>query len=324
MKIVFEYRSSIILFNILLGLPNKKPFILPSNICPIVIATFKKAKRPFTFVDISLKTFEMNKEKLIEIIREKPDAYGGILWLRPYGINKSNEDFFLTIKKLNKKIFIIDDCCLSKPSLSFENHNQDLTLFSTGYSKYIDYGWGGFGWVNSKEIHYSRADLIFDNNDLITLNKAFQNSIDNNTKYVYSDNNWLGGEIKHDFTEYRKKIIEDLPKISNHKKRINNIYSNIIYEDAQFPQEYQDWRFNIYINNKDKLIKKIFSEKLFASSHYYPMPKLLKLKPAVNSEILYNKIINLFNDKRYSEKMAVRTAKLINNHISKWGFEKFE
>ena len=100
MKIVFEYRSSIILFNILLGLPNKKPFILPSNICPIVIATFKKAKRPFTFVDISLKTFEMNKEKLIEIIKEKPDAYGGILWLRPYGINKSNEDFFFNNKKI--------------------------------------------------------------------------------------------------------------------------------------------------------------------------------------------------------------------------------
>ena len=44
MKTIFEYRSSIILYNVLMRLSKEKPFILPSNICPIGITTFLKAK----------------------------------------------------------------------------------------------------------------------------------------------------------------------------------------------------------------------------------------------------------------------------------------
>jgi len=323
MKTIFEYRSSIILFNVLLKLSKEKPFILPSNICPIVIATFKKAKVPFIFIDICLKTFEMNKDILLKKIKDKPDGYGGLLWLRPYGLNKNNKKLFQAIKKINNNIFIIDDCCLSIPRFSFDN-NQDLSLFSTGYSKYVDFGWGGFGVLNTTFLEYSENKLFFDNKDLIELNKSFQESIDANKKYKYIDSNWLGGNLKYDFEKYRKKIKKELPIITKHKKNINNIFANTIEYGAQFPQEYQDWRFNIFINNKTELIKKIFSEKLFASSHYYPMSKLLKLDPAINSEKLHSKIINLFNDRRYNEKMAMQTARIINNHILKWGYEKFE
>ena len=91
-NLLFESRSSVILYNFLIGLSNKKPFILPANICPIVIATFEKAKVPYSFIDICLKTYEMDKFSLLKKIKKSPDYFGGVLWVRGYGNNSENRN----------------------------------------------------------------------------------------------------------------------------------------------------------------------------------------------------------------------------------------
>ncbi len=305
-------------------LSKEKPFILPSNICPIVITTFLKAKVPFICLDICLKTFEIDRDLLLKKIKERPDYYGGILWLRPYGLSRNNKKLFKSIKKINNNLFIIDDCCLSVPKFSFQDNYQDLTLFSTGYSKYVDFGWGGFGHLNTSLIDYSVNEIKFNNKDLIKLTTTIQESIDTRTKFKYIDSSWLGGNVRCKFEEYKKNISNELPAISKHKNKINSIYSSIISHSAQFPKGYQQWRFNIYANNKKRLLEKLFAEKLFASSHYYPITELLSLDSSINSNFLHSNVINLFNDYRYNEKMAKKTAYIANKHILKWGYKKFE
>ena len=118
----------------------------------------------------------------------------------------------------------------------------------------------------------------------------------------------------------KKKIIDDLPRITLHKKKINSIYSNNIIKKAQLPINYQNWRFNLLVNKKKKLLQSLFSEKLFASTHYFPLPKLFNQRSTRKSERLFQHIVNLFNDHRYDEKMAIKTTKIVNNHIKKWGF----
>jgi hypothetical protein len=90
-------------------------------------------------------------------------------------------------------------------------------------------------------------------------------------------------------------------------------------KEAQLPSNFHDWRFNILVNNKAELLKAIFNEKLFASNHYYPITKLINNGYAPNSEKLFNHVINLFNDKRYTENMATDTIDIVKSHINKWG-----
>lgn len=319
MKIIFEARSSIILYNFLTKISQKKPFLLPSNICPIVLAIFFKAKFPFEIIDISLDTLEIDKTVILEKLKKTPNAYSGMLWLRSYGVKNNNEDLFESIKNINSSFVIIDDRCLMKPKFDHTFKHSDLIIYSTGYSKFIDYDWGGFGFINNKVYSYHSKKLIFNNNHLSELNKSFKYCMEKGAKYDYSDSKWLGGALKLDYGSYKNKILDDLPNISKHKKRINSLYLNNIPKQAQLPSNYHDWRFNILVNNKVQFLKTIFDEKLFASNHYYPITKLINYGYAPNSEKLFNHVINLFNDKRYTESMAMDTINIVNKHLEKWG-----
>jgi len=56
MRIVQAPRASAILYHVLASREQKKPWLLPANICPIVPITFLKARVPFELVDISAET----------------------------------------------------------------------------------------------------------------------------------------------------------------------------------------------------------------------------------------------------------------------------
>ena len=101
MSFVFEQRASTIIFNLLTSIDNDKTFLIPSNICPIVIAVFLKAEKPFELVDISPKTFCINESKVLKLISEDKNKYGGLLFVRTYGIQDSFESFFKSLKDHN-------------------------------------------------------------------------------------------------------------------------------------------------------------------------------------------------------------------------------
>ena len=79
------------------------------------------------------------------------------------------------------------------------------------------------------------------------------------------------------------------------------------------PDDLQNWRFNILVNPilKNIILKEIFENNLFASSHYISMAKPWKGQTKANSEYFAERIINLFNDLYYDEYKAVKTVELI-------------
>ena len=155
--ILFETRASVILYNVLFSLKKfgflKKDsvFLIPLNVCPIVPAVFLKAGVKFDFVDISLETLCIDETLLIRRAIEDKNIKG-ILFVKTYGTEYEPLEAFKIIKNKNKNIFLIDDCCLKAPDFDYDINKSlsDLVLFSTGYSKYVDIGWGGFGFLKDK------------------------------------------------------------------------------------------------------------------------------------------------------------------------------
>lgn len=149
--ILFEDRASFVLYKVLAKLGNKNKFILPLNICPIVPETFMKANIKFEFIDINLDTLCMDEELLLNKIRDDKDI-GGVLFVKTFGIELNIEQLFKKIKELNEDIFIIDDMCLCIQQFDYdiEKSYADMALFSSGYSKYVDIGYGGYGFLKQK------------------------------------------------------------------------------------------------------------------------------------------------------------------------------
>lgn len=317
--ILFENRASKILFNILNSINKKGIFLLPLNICPIVPITFLKAKVPFEFIDINLDDLCINQEKVLE--RIKKGNILGVLFAHTYGIELDLEDFFKQIKCLDEEIFIIDDRCLNKPvfGIDIQKSFADLVLFSTGYVKYVDLNWGGYGFLKQKHT-YKSIDLNYEAKHLDDLIQTLEKSIKNQSYFTYKDSNWLGSLEKpfNSFLEYKNQILEKLPKVENHRKQLDEIYTSNIPEHLHLGKEFNNWRFSILVDNKDALLKEIFEKKLFASSHYSAVDYLFLDKKISNSNtnIISSRIVNLFNDFRFTKQMAYDITQIINgmNH----------
>lgn len=327
---VFDVRASVILFNMLVSLKKQRPhtsdkyFLIPSNVCPIVPAIFLKAKVSFDFLDVSLSSLCMDENLLIDRIKIDKNVEG-VLYVKTFGVVFDSENLFQKIKKINNNIFVIDDCCLCPPNFDYkiENSAADAALFSTGYSKYIDIDWGGFGFLKDNFI-YSQKIIPFNPIDLKKITLEMNNGLIEKSIFLYKDNDWLGSEIKlHDnIDDYSSQVIGRLDEIIKHKDTLNNIYSKNLNKRIQLGQEFWNWRFSIFVESKKELLDKIFDVGLFASSHYQDISEMYikqetYFKNRSNANFIHSKIINLFNDFRFSEDDAYKVVKVINTHVNK-------
>lgn len=97
------------------------------------------------------------------------------------------------------------------------------------------------------------------------------------------------------------------------------VYMESLPQGIQLDANYQNWRFNIRLDKlcKRKIMTKLFEEHLFASSHYQPVGTLFGLEETFYmSDDIHATIINLFNDHYFTEEMALKTCKIINNIIN--------
>lgn len=317
MNNIVSNRATNILYNFLKNIDNKIIFYIPSNICPIVPATFIKAEIKFKLIDVSLDNYEMDKNEVLNKIKLSNNIHG-ILWTNGYGREKSNEIFFKKIKFINKKNIIIDDQCLSIPKLTFKKTIADLVLFSTGYSKFIDLDHGGFGYLKTKIVeNYEK----YNNASYDSLIKEFRNSINKNKKININKikKNWINFDYKINNKEYFNAISKKFDTVIKQKKILNNIYRENLPKEIIFADDYNNWRFNIKIKNKVILLKNIFKANLFVSSHYYPSNILFENKNMKNTDKIYKETINLFNDHRFDINQAFKLLDIINKHLKKYG-----
>ncbi len=315
MKYIEDYRASKILYNFLVSNKFKGKFILPANVCPIVPLTFIQAKVKFCIVDISESDLCLDQDLTKKLISNSREEYAGIFFVRTYGVDKKFDYFFEALKKINDQLIIIDDRCLAKPE-PFLTHiyPADLVLFSTGYAKYVDIGEGGFAFFDDRKgfFNYKKIKTNFVGKDEYLILNDFKVFIASDCQYTKKrEYLWLKNTSPSE--DYIQKVEKCISHTVQHKKKLNTIYAEIIPDQYLLQKDFWHWRFTILVPSEKKkyILEELFSNQLFASSHYASLCHIFSNKRAPVAEKIHSSVINLFNDRYYTEHQAVTTANII-------------
>lgn len=114
--------------------------------------------------------------------------------------------------------------------------------------------------------------------------------------------------------KYKNKTKKQLIKVSKHKNIINNIYRKNIPDKICLNNDFNQWRFNIKLKNRNFVLNKIFEKELFASKHYKSISNIFGEKKCNKTEALSEKILNIFNDLNIDRDYAYRISKLVNQY----------
>jgi len=285
-NVLIGYRASIVLYYFLLS-QKKGLYLLPVNICSVIYDVFLETGNDVHFIDIDRKTLCVDEEKLFSFLATQKCT--GVLLNHTYGVDV-NFTGIISKMKSEYDIVIIEDRCLCRPEL-FANAEVDLTLYSTGYAKMIELSYGGGYGIIRDEAYVKNC-----NKELNNVSISFKEKI----KFTYNFNI----EKKQYFLDIAS--CEDY--IISHKKKINNIYDYYLSQ-YKLNDIYNYWRYNILCKNKETLLNIIFSHDLYASSHYKPLSE--NVLDYANAYLLSRTIINLFNDKYFTERQAEELSKII-------------
>ena len=315
MKLVQAPRASAILYHLLNSQREKRPWLLPANICPIVPITFLKAGVPFQLVDISEATLHIDQDQVES--RVKTQNYGGLLYAHTYGEASRPNEFFSTIKDIAPELIIVDDRCLCLPDLTADVDNMsDVELYSTGYAKVVELNVGGYAFLGD-HVDYQLVHRSFDPHAHERIENAYKDAIKEKKKFIYQDGDWLETEtIMPPWPDYQKQIETNLATALNQRERLNDVYAQILPKEIQLPRDYQNWRFNILVNDKQSCLDAIFSAGLFASSHYASLAGIMDDGQAPHAEDIADHVINLFNDHHFTLSQAEQVCTIILENVA--------
>ena len=308
MRLFQAPRASAILYHVLTGRERRDPWLLPANICPVVPLTFLKAGVPFEFVDISPETLHMDLDQAESRIRQR--SFGGLLYAHTYGEASTPLDFFQGIKSLNPGLLVLDDRCLCIPE--FESAPcADVILYSSGYAKVVDLGFGGYAFLRDG-LAYRPRQLPFNQDDQAEIERSYKQAIEKRVRYVYRDRDWLETDASlPEWNDYRRQIENGLKLSLEQRAALNQVYASRLPPEIQLPQEYQSWRFNIRVRNRPEMVRAIFEAGLFASSHYASLAGVMADGASPHADALADEVINLFNDHHFDTHRAARICDLI-------------
>ncbi len=236
----------------------------------------------------------------------------GMVYVRTYGASFNAEDLFADIKALSPAALIIDDRCLCPPSFVEDlSANCDAMLFSTGHAKYADIDFGGYG-ILRDGINYQRTALPFSKSDLDYITEQYKASLARRTRFAYSDSNWLSTDAPHiTWESYRVSVEQECLKAAALKSKINEVYVTGLPPQIQFPSEFQSWRFNIHVRDKESVLSEIRRSGLFASGHYDALSGVFGSGSCPATQLVHKHVINLFNDRHIGVERARELACLL-------------
>lgn len=308
-------RASAVLCHFLRNGKFDSPFLLPANVCPVVPLSFMKAGVGFEFVDID-GTHALSKELAFEKI--KSGKYAGLVFVHAYGRHFDNASFYKVIKEVAPDSCIIDDCCLCQPDLSgILPENVDMSLFSTGYAKYVELSFGGYGVTKYGMstfgvFDYSEAE---ETKQLTYIKECLR---DGKVYDLPANYPWLdGSKIQITQEQYFDVIRKQLPVVQKQKESINKIYRDELPQSVQWGEDYENWRFMITVDNRDEILEAIFENHLFAGTNFPSVSWMFKQQHYERAESEAKHILNLFNDHRVNEEFAHRICNVINSKIQR-------
>lgn len=135
---IYAHRAAAILHDVVAA--HDGVWLLAANVCDIVPATLRAAGRAYELVDIDPVTLEPSREQILE----RAPHCAGVVFVRTYGAVYDADALFAELRR--DDFTIVDDRCLCPPDVDGEDlsPHADVTLFSTGYAKYVDLGGGAF------------------------------------------------------------------------------------------------------------------------------------------------------------------------------------
>ncbi len=306
-------RASAILYHFLKRKTFTKPFLIPANACPVVPLVFKKAGVDFDFVDID-ETHAMSKEQAIEKINSV--KYAGIIFIHAYGKIFDNKIFYNELKERHPDLCLIDDRCLCPPDLSGKQpENVDLVLYSTGYAKYVELLYGGYG-VTQQNLNI-HDECFFREYYETKLQKYLKQCISDRRIYEWpASYPWLNtSPLEFTQKKYFDTIREKIAISQAQRNLINQIYRSHLPSEIQWDAEYDNWRFMISINRRDKILKTIFQNQLFAGANYPSVAYMFKRQSAPHAEEEARYTLNLFNNHKANESFALNICEIINSYL---------
>ncbi len=288
-------------------------YLLPANVCPVVPLTFKVSHTDFEFVDIDSHTHCIDENRCLELLSKHPDKYKGIIFVRTYGYMYDTSSFFRRLREIKEEFKIVDDRCLVCPDRPSGLGGADLILYSTGYAKYINLGEGGIGLAAPDSWLPEVRNTVYDGTEADCL---YKEALAESRLMSGYPANWLDtGDLNIPAADYEERIRQTKAKAVLHKSRLNGIYREFIPEEIQLEPSFQNWRFNILTDRREEMLKRLFENNLFASSHYKPCNVLFDTRFYPNVAKLYSKVINLFNDFFFSEEQAVRACQVLHKYL---------
>jgi len=311
--IITANRASAILYTFLRNKSFERPFLLPANVCPVVPLTFLKAKTDFEFIDID-ETHAMSKRQAKEKIIS--GGYSGIVFVHAYGKLFNNTSFYQELKEISPEICIIDDRCLCQPDLTgVQPLYTDLVLYSTGYAKYVELLFGGYGISKSNNINF--YDNAFSKDAETIQQERLRKCLRDEEVYdLPSDYPWMDcSALPMPQKQYFELISSKINAIREKKEYINKIYRTHLPKEIQWGPEYEGWRFNISIEKRDKILDAIFQNDLFAGANYPSTSYMFKKQHAPYAEEEAQHVLNLFNNHKASEEFALKICDIINYHL---------
>lgn len=313
--ILFKNRAQAIMYDFAYANFDRiRKVIIPANVCASVPLTYKKMNIPYEAVDIDINTLSLDIEKIENMLLSSSKIYQAIHYVCGYGnISDKSIERLLELKcKYNVKIIL--DKCLCMPDIDFCRKTfADIELYSTGYSKCIDIGGGGYAIL--KDIYENKIvskKLPFSKEDYSKMKLLEKQNEWNNIASL----DWLESYDLQDIDAYISQIRMRYDDVIKHKKRLNEIYRSIIPTEFLMPDKFNIWRFNIRLSNAEYVQNKIFEHNgLFVSRHYKPVfQDGTVIEKFPNAERIYAQIMNLFNDFHYDDIKAEKTASIIKEY----------
>ena len=299
--IAYEQRASTVLANLIAAQPGNGPFLLPENVCPIVLLVLLKLGRAFELIDIPPRSLCVDHSRILDRWSEPSlPAPAGLVYVRTYGFLEDVADFYSRLKSLRPESLLIDDRCLCAPNFAApRSEDADAILYSTGYGKIVDVGFGGYAFLKP-DVRYEPRSARFDAAGLTAVTTNYKDALATGRTLQYTDSDWLDfRDPPMRWDDYRHAVESECATSLDRKRAINQIYAEGLPKRIQFPAAFQSWRFNLNIADKSRVLNAIQAAGLFASGHYDSLAVLFGQRPGAVAISLHAHVVNLFNDKHF-------------------------
>lgn len=289
---------------------------MPANVCPVVPLAVRRAGFDAALVDVDPTTLAIDFQAALERARSLRGRLV-LVFVRPYGAALDPTPLFAAAEALGRGILRVDDRCLCAPDPDAEALPlADLTLWSTGSRKVLDLGEGGF--AVGRAAHPVAGSGAYDESARLHVEREVEAAAAAGREYVGDGGAaWLDERpASWTWTEYRRRILADLPAAVAHRERLRSIYEVMIPAPVSLPRAYHEWRYQIRIPGADDFVDRLRPRGLFAGRHYRSLGGVFDRGTFPAAAALHREIVNLFVDAAYDEARARATAELVRAHVA--------